>query len=56
MQIKKILWRKNKDFTAIFECEHCGFQMKEGGVVSAQYIKKTLPSMVCESCGKMRSI
>lgn len=28
MKIKKILNQMRRDFTAIFECEHCGFEEK----------------------------
>ena len=52
MKIRKILWRGGKDFTARFYCEHCGYETVEGGVVNYYFMKKTLPSMICEKCGK----
>jgi len=28
MKIKDILWQHRRDFSAIFECEHCGFEIQ----------------------------
>jgi len=53
MKIQKVLWQERKDFTAIFKCEHCGDTVKGNGVVSAAFLKKALPDMTCEKCGKM---
>lgn len=31
MRIKEILWQHRRDFTAIYECEHCGHTHKSKG-------------------------
>lgn len=52
MKIKKILNQMRRDFTAIFECEHCGFEEKCGGYDDAFFHRNVIPSMKCGQCGK----
>jgi len=52
MNIQKIISQHRRDFTAIFECEHCG-HIKEGrGYDDSYYHQKVIPDMVCQKCGK----
>jgi len=53
LEIKKVLWQSGRDFTAIFKCEHCGEEVRSNGVVTAKFMKKALPDMICENCEKM---
>lgn len=50
MKIKKITWQLRRDFTAIFECEHCGFEEKLEGYDDS--LLHVVPSMKCDKCGK----
>lgn len=52
MEIKKITWQLRRDFTAIFECEHCGFEEKRDGYDDAFFHRNVIPSMKCDKCGK----
>lgn len=52
MKIKKILNQMRRDFTAIFECEHCGFEEKRDGYDDAFFHRNVTPSMKCDQCGK----
>ena len=52
MKIKKITWQLRRDFTAIFECEHCGFEEKRDGYDDAFFHQNVIPSMECDKCGK----
>ena len=53
MKIKKIISQHRRDFTAIYECEHCG-NTKEGyGYDDENYHKNVIPKKKCSKCGKM---
>jgi transcription elongation factor Elf1 len=52
MKIKKILSQHRRDFTAIYECEHCGHEKKAGGYDDDNFHRNVIPGMTCESCGK----
>lgn len=52
MKIKTILSQNRRDFTAIYECEHCGDEHKEGGYDDTNFHNKVIPSMQCCMCGK----
>lgn len=53
MKIKEILSQHRRDFTAIYECEHCGSSKKSGGYDDANFHENVIPTMVCDSCGKI---
>lgn len=55
MKIKKILSQHRRDFTAIYECEHCGNEYKSGGYDDANFHSNVIPAMKCSDCGKSAS-
>jgi len=52
MKIKEIISQHRRDFTAIYECEHCGFTEKRGGYDDDNFHRNVIPEMKCEKCGK----
>lgn len=52
MRIKEMVSQHRRDFTAIYECEHCGNTQKGGGYDDSYFHLNVIPSMKCESCGK----
>ncbi len=52
MKIKKILSQTRRDFQAVFECEHCGFEHEQGGYDDANFHGNIIPDMECPSCGE----
>lgn len=53
MKIKKILNRNRRDFTAIYECEHCDFEEERGGYDDSYFHQEVLPKRKCDKCGKI---
>ena len=53
MKIQKILNQHRRDFTAIFECEHCGHTREGRGYDDTYYHQSVIPKMTCSKCGKM---
>ena len=52
MKIKKLLSQHRRDFTAIFECEHCGDTKTSGGYDDSNYHQNVIPNMICKKCEK----
>jgi len=52
MHIKKITDQIRRDFWAIYECEHCGYQQNGSGYDDANFHQNVIPVMKCEVCGK----
>jgi predicted RNA-binding Zn-ribbon protein involved in translation (DUF1610 family) len=52
MKIKTIESQHRRDFTAIYECEHCGHTKRGGGYDDGNFHQNVIPNMVCESCGE----
>jgi transcription elongation factor Elf1 len=52
MKIKKITSQTRRDFYAIYECEHCGFEENSYGYDDANFHQNVIPSMKCKQCGK----
>ncbi|MCR5312164.1 MAG: hypothetical protein K6E54_00680 [Bacteroidaceae bacterium] len=55
MRIKEITSQYRRDFTAIYECEHCGTTIEGSGYDDANFHRNVIPNMVCEKCGKTAS-
>lgn len=55
MKIKEITEQYRRDFTAIFECEHCGSWFKANGYNDHYFHNMVIPSMKCKKCGKSTS-
>ena len=52
MKIKTIVSQHRRDFSAIYECEHCGYEKKASGYDDAYFHSKVIPKMVCDKCGE----
>lgn len=52
MKIKKILRQYRRDFTAEYECEHCGKVVEGYGYDDTHFHAQVIPQMVCSGCGK----
>jgi len=52
MKIKEIISQHRRDFTAIYECEHCGHTITGGGYDDANFHQNVIPKMTCTKCGK----
>lgn len=55
MRIKEILYQHRRDFRAIFECEHCGYEKEFSGYDDAFFHQKVIPDMKCPMCGEKAS-
>lgn len=52
MKIKQIISQHRRDFTAIYECEHCGHEHKGGGYDDTNFHQNVIPDMECPECKK----
>ena len=52
MKIKSIESQHRRDFTAIYECEHCGYECKGSGYDDDNFHRNVIPKMPCGSCGE----
>ena len=52
MRIKTILNQHRRDFTAIYECEHCDHEEKSSGYDDVNFHQNVIPKMLCGMCGK----
>lgn len=52
MKIKTITSQYRRDFSADYECEHCGNIQKGGGYDDANFHQNVIPAMECNKCGK----
>lgn len=52
MKIKKIIYQRRRDFTAIYECEGCGATEKSGGYDDRNFHDNVIPKMKCKKCGE----
>ena len=52
MRIKEILSQNRRDFSAVYECEHCGHEHKAGGYDDTNFHERVIPNMSCKQCGK----
>lgn len=52
MKIKQFIDQNRRDFTAIYVCEHCGFEKKAGGYDDSYFHQNVIPNMECEQCKK----
>ena len=51
MRIKEILRQYRRDFTAVYQCEHCGYEEKSSGYDDANFHNNVIPNMKCKKCG-----
>ena len=52
MKITRILSQMRRDFTALYECEHCGYTCKMAGYDDRNFHDNVIPNMECPSCGE----
>lgn len=52
MKIKTIISQHRRDFTAIYECEHCNHEKEGTGYDDSNFHKNAIPAMKCSECGK----
>lgn len=52
MKIKKITNQDRRDFTAVYECEHCGGETTGYGYDDENFHKNVIPKMKCKKCEK----
>jgi len=52
MRIKEKLSQHRRDFTAIYECENCGHEVKSPGYDDSYFHNEVIPKMKCPKCGK----
>ena len=52
MRIKKIISQHRRDFTAMYECEHCGHEYEGSGYDDANFHNNVVPDMECPKCKK----
>lgn len=52
MKIKRILSQSRRDFTALYECEHCGVETEGYGYDDSNFHVNVIPYMKCSSCGE----
>lgn len=55
MRIKTKLSQHRRDFRAVYECEHCGFEKKDYGYDDANFHHNVIPSWACDECGETGS-
>ena len=55
MKIREILSQHRRDFTAVYECEHCGSAHGGSGYDDAYFHQNVIPNMACKSCGQKAS-
>jgi hypothetical protein len=53
MRIKKIISQHRRDFTAIYECEHCSATKQGIGYDDGNFHSNVIPKMMCDQCGKI---
>jgi len=52
MKIKEFTHRNRRDFSAIYECEHCGHTEEKSGYDDRYFHQEVIPAMGCGKCGK----
>lgn len=52
MKIKKIVSQHRRDFTAVYECEHCQATHEGDGYDDGHFHANVIPKMECKECGK----
>ena len=55
MKIIEIISQNRRDFTAIYECEHCGNKKELGGYDDDYFHSNVIPKMKCNLCEKTAS-
>lgn len=56
MKIKSITSQSRRDFSCIYECEHCGHTRDGGGYDDANFHQNVVPNIKCDKCGKTADV
>ncbi len=52
MKIKRIISQHRRDFTAVYECEQCGYITEDSGYDDSYFHRSVIPRMKCPRCEK----
>jgi transcription elongation factor Elf1 len=52
VKIKTITNQNRRDFTAVYECDHCGAEENGKGYDDDNFHQNVIPAKICKSCGK----
>lgn len=52
MRINRIIRQYRRDFTAEYECQHCGRLEVKSGYDDDHFHNNVIPNMPCPDCGK----
>jgi len=55
MHIKKIVDQIRRDFTAVYECEHCGHSYTDNGYDDDNFHRNVVPNFECPKCSETAS-
>jgi rubrerythrin len=56
MKIQQIVSQYRRDFTAIYECEHCFNTYTSSGYDDVYFHGSVIPNMKCPACGQTADI
>lgn len=55
----KLICKKSqyrRDYTGVFECEHCGHKIERSGYDDENFLVNVIPEWECPECGKTGEI
>ena len=52
MRLKNKIHQHRLDFTAVYQCEHCGAEHTSTGYDDAYFHLQVIPAMKCPECGE----
>jgi predicted RNA-binding Zn-ribbon protein involved in translation (DUF1610 family) len=52
MKIQSITSQNRRDFSAVYECEHCGATEEGRGYDDDYFHRHVVPAMACKKCGE----
>lgn len=52
MRLKTKITQYRRDFTGLYECEHCGNEQRRDGYDDAYFHQHVIPNMACTVCGR----
>lgn len=55
MKIQRVMSQWRRDYTAIYECEHCGHNVQGAGYDDQYFHEQVIPNMSCPDCGQTAS-
>lgn len=52
MRLKTKITQYRRDFTGLYECEHCGHEQRRDGYDDTYFHQHVIPNMTCTVCGR----